>query len=281
MNRRRFLTALAASGAGLRLTGRPGRLTMPRRLSRIGIELWTVRDAMTADPEGTLTALRTIGYDDVELLWTRDNFGRSPRQVRSTLDGLGLRAPSAHVAPELLLKDWDRSLGMAHALGQRFIVVPSLPDEETMPLDGWKTWADHFNVAGAAARQAGLRLLFHNEPGHQRVIGGQVAYDTFVDRTDPSAVGLQLDVGNMTIGGGDPFAYLKKYGDRYVSFHLKDVTADHSTDAELGTGVFDFARFLAMVNDLDDKPCYVEQENPPDALAWARHDYACLRDLDF
>src|SRR5207302_925760 len=82
-------------------------------------------------------------------------------------------------------------------------------------------------------------------------IGGTVPYDVFVARTDPTVVRLQLDVGNMVIGGGDPFAYLQRYRDRYWSFHLKDVVADRSHDTELGTGTLDFRRLLAAVRDLE------------------------------
>jgi sugar phosphate isomerase/epimerase len=112
-------------------------------------------------------------------------------------------------------------------------------------------------------------------------IDGKVPYDVFVERTDPSVVRLQLDVGNMLQGGGDPMQYLARYRDRYWSFHLKDVLPDRSQDTELGTGTFDFKRFLAAVPDLAKKPSYVEQENGRDELASARADFEYLRKLEF
>jgi sugar phosphate isomerase/epimerase len=236
---------------------------------------------MRADPERTLAAVRAMGYDDVELLWSFDNFGRTPQQVRGTLDHEGLRAPSAHMAPEVILKDWDKSLDTAHLLGHQYLVVPSLPDETQHSLDAWRQWADRFNKAGAVARHAGIWLAFHNEPDHMTPIDGAVPYDVFIERLDPTAVRLQLDVGNMLMGHGDPMRYLAAHRDRYWSFHLKDVVADGSRDVELGTGTFDFARFLAAVPDLAHKPCYVEQENPSDELASARANCDYLRRLSF
>ena len=112
-------------------------------------------------------------------------------------------------------------------------------------------------------------------------IDGSVPYDVFVERLDPSVVRLQLDVGNMLMGGGDPMSYLDTYRDRYCSFHLKDVVADRSTDVELGRGTFDFARFLARVPAVNDKPCYVEHESAKDELAAARSNFRYLRELDF
>jgi sugar phosphate isomerase/epimerase len=284
MKRRTFVQAIGSAAAGAFVAPlrapRPGS-QRAAKLDRVGLELYAVRRAMRADPERTLAAVRAIGYDDVELLWSFDNFGRTPQQVRATLDHEGLQAPSAHMAPEVILKDWDESLEKAHLLGHRYLVVPSLPDETQLSLDAWKQWADRFNTAGAAARRVGIWLAFHNEPEHMKPIEGVVPYDVFIARLDPAAVRLQLDVGNMLMGHGDPMHYLTAHRDRYWTFHLKDVVADGSSDVELGKGTFDFAGFLAAVPDLSQKPCYVEQENPPDELASARVNCDYLRRLTF
>jgi sugar phosphate isomerase/epimerase len=252
-----------------------------RRLDRIGLELYSVRKAMSADPDRTLAAVRAIGYTDVELLWSFGNFGRSPQQVRDALKREGLRAPSAHISPLTVLVGWERSLDTARLLGHEYLIVPSFTTDTTRSLDDWREWADHFNAAGAVARRAGVWLAFHNEAEHMKPIDGKIPYDVFVERTDPSVVRLQLDVGNMLQGGGDPMQYLARYRDRYWSFHLKDVLPDRSQDTELGTGTFDFKRFLAAVPDLAKKPSYVEQENGRDELASARADFEYLRKLEF
>jgi sugar phosphate isomerase/epimerase len=225
--------------------------------------------------------VRAIGYRDVELLWSFDNFGRSPRQVRDTLDKEGLRAPSAHVTPETLLKDWTRSLDTAKLLGHDYLIVPTLPPDTATSLDRWRYWADQFNVAGAAARKAGVWLAFHNEPDHLKPIDGTIPYDLFVERTDPSVVRHQLDVGNMALGGADPMRYLEKYRARYWSLHIKDVVADRSRDTELGKGVVEIRRLLAAVPDIAGKPVYVEQEEWADSMTSARVNYEYLRTLDF
>jgi sugar phosphate isomerase/epimerase len=250
-------------------------------LSRIGLELFSVRDQMAQDPERTLAAVAAMGYRDVELLWSFGNFRRTPAQVRATLDKEGLRAPSAHVSAEVVLVGWERSLAIAHQLGQEYIIVPSFSPDTSRSLDDWREWADRFNAAGAVARRAGIWLAFHNEPDHMAPIEGKVPYDVFVERTDPSVVRHQLDVGNMVMGGGDPFAYLARYRDRYWSFHIKDVVADRSSDTELGSGTVDFRKLFAGIPNLDHKPCYVEQEGAKDPLASARLNCEFLRKLEF
>ena len=280
MQRRTFIQALGTAAAAVAL---PRRAFAQNRLERIGLELYSVRKAMRADPERTLAAVRAIGYNDVELLWSFGNFGRTPAQVRASLDHEGLRAPSAHINPDLLTdaNKWAKALDDAAVIGQQYLIVPSLPAESERSLDGWRSWADRFNVAGAAARKAKLWLAFHNEPTHMKPIDGKVPYDVFLERLDPAAVRLQLDVGNMLLGGGDPMQYLARHRNWYWSFHLKDAVADRSRDTELGTGTFDFKRFFAAVPDLPSKPCYVEQEEASDELASARQNYRYLRDLTF
>ena len=279
MKRRPFIQSMLVATSGA--LAFPRRLLAATRLERIGLELYAVRAAMRADPERTLAAVRAMGYADVELLWSFKNFNRKPEQVRATLDHEGLRAPSAHIAPESILTDWEHSLDTAKLLGHDSLIVPSLPAEASRTLDGWRMWADRFNAAGATARRAGIWLAFHNEPDHMPPIDGVVPYDMFVERLDPTLVRLQLDVGNMAMGGGDPMAYLERYKDRYWSFHLKDVVKDRTRDTELGTGIVDFKRFLAAVPAINSKPCYVEHENPKDELASARINVDYLRALEF
>src|SRR5678809_107448 len=132
MKRRAFVGTLGATAAGLMIGKRP---LAAAKLDRIGLELYAVRDAMKADPERTLAAVRAIGYSDVELLWSRQNFGRTPKQVRATLDHEGLRAPSAHMAPEVIIAtDWQQSLETAKLLGHEYLIVPTLPYQAKMSL---------------------------------------------------------------------------------------------------------------------------------------------------
>src|SRR5215475_2651350 len=127
MERRSFIRKIGAGAGALALAPRLRGFSEANKLERIGLELYAVRKAMKADPERALAAVRALGYTDVELLWSFGNFDRTPQQVRATLDKEGLRAPSAHLAPEALLKDRNKSLDNAHLLGHEYLIVPSLP----------------------------------------------------------------------------------------------------------------------------------------------------------
>jgi sugar phosphate isomerase/epimerase len=278
MKRRDFVQTMGAVAAGAFLK------VPPKKLDRIGLELFAVRDAMSADPERTLAAIRAIGYTDVELLWSFNNFGRTPAQVAATLKNEGLRAPSCHMSAETIFVGWERSLDIAKQLGHEYLFVPDFDGWTKQTLDHWREWADRFNAAGAVARRAGIWLGFHNEPYHQKPIDGQVPLDVFIDRLDPAVTRLQLDIGNMTLGGGDPMQYLQKYPNRFWSFHVKDVAAGRSSDTALGKGIVDFKRLFAAVPSLEQKPAYVEEEGAQDGagqMAAARANYQYLRGLEF
>jgi len=284
MDRRTFVQLTGGAAAGVALgatTPRPDtpNATSVGSLDRIGLELYSVRKEMAKEFDRTLATIREIGYTDVELLWSFDNFGKSPAEVKSALQREGLRAPSAHIAPITVLVGWEKRLETARLLGHEYLIVPGLTSDTSQTLDQWREWADKFNAAGAVARRAGVWLAFHNEPNAVKPIDGQVPYDMFVERTDPSVVRHQLDIGNMALGGGDPMRYLERYRDRYWSFHFKDVVADRSRDTELGTGVLDLRRIVAAIPDIVAKPCYVEQEGSTDPLASARRNFAFLRGL--
>jgi sugar phosphate isomerase/epimerase len=282
MKRRDFIHTMGAAAAGATLGRIP--LAPARKLDRIGLETYAVRHAMAEDPERTLAAVRAIGYTDVELLWSFNLFGRTPAQVAATLKNEGLRAPSCHMSADTIFVGWERSLEIAKLLGQEQCIVPDFEDWTKKTLDDWREWADRFNAAGAVARKHDIWLGFHNEAYHQKPIDGQVPFDVFIQRLDPSVTRLQLDVGNMLIGGGDPMAYLQKYPNRFGSFHLKDAVPDRSHDTGLGKGFFDFKKFLAAVPAIEQKPSFVEQETAKDGagdLADARANFDYLHALEF
>lgn len=284
MDRRKFITALglAAVAPQLACAARAGSMGgTPRRLRRVGLQLYTLRDDARRDLEGTLTNIARIGYKDVELLSSMNNFGMEPTRLRALLDRLGLRAPSTHLSGETF-DNLDRQIEVAKILGHQYLVLASLPTDKPT-LDDYRHWADRLNELGRRAQPSGIRIAFHDESIDFRKIDGVVPYDVLVERTDPALVRLQLDTGNLAQAGADVYDYLKRYGSRYWLFHIKDVPAigaEHDTD--LGKGVIDFKRLFENIDHIDDKFLYVEQESYPGTpLESARHDYEYISKLEF
>lgn len=294
MHRRRFLTSLGVAAAATRLAGcvtasagaasTASAAAGSRRLKRVGIQLYTLRDDARQNLEQTLTNIAAVGYKDVELLSSMKNFGMPPAQLRQLLDRLGLRAPSTHIGAEAF-DNLNAVFDEAGTLGHQYIVLASLPyGPGKASLDDYRRWADRLNEAGRQARTHNLWMAFHDEAyDFSPLIEGQMPYDVLADRTDPTLVRLQLDTGNAAIGGRDPLDLMRKYGSRYYLFHIKDAPSiGATTDTELGKGVVDLRKLLASIPDIDHKFLYVEQETYPGApIDSVRRDYAYLSTLNF
>ena len=284
MRRREFVQALgaviAAPAIGCAMP-RPAAVA-PRRLKRIGIQLYSLRDAAKVDLDRTLGDIAAIGYKDVEMLMSMGNFGSSPAQVRAMLDKHGLRAPSTHMGTRELAA-MDKAMDEAAIIGHKYLFLADTPGELRKSLDGFRSWADQLNKAGEQARKRDLWVGFHDEADDFVTLDGQMGYDVLMQRTDPSLVRAQLDIGNAAVGGVNPLDYMKKYGDRYVSFHIKDAAAIHAPhDIDLGTGIVDVKGILSRVKDIDDKLVYIEQETYPGApIDSVRRDYQYLSALSF
>lgn len=285
MHRRRFLATMGLALAAPALGCTPGARRAhggPRRLRRVGIQLYTLRDQARRDLERTLADISVVGFGDVELLGSFDNFGMPPARLRQVLDRHGLRAPSTHVSGNAL-DDLDRQLDDAATLGHQYVVVASLAIRGNPTLDDYRRWADRLNDAGRRARERGVWIGFHNHASDLAPIDGTVPYDLLIERTDPAMVRHQLDTGNTAMAGRDPLEYVRRYGARYWLFHIKDVPRlGGTTDTELGKGVIDFRRLLGSIDDIDEKLLFVEQETyPGDPLDSVRRDYAYITTLEF
>ena len=284
MDRRTFLTSIglaaAATQLGCATTGQGA--AGSRRLRRVGIQLYTLRDDARRDLERTLGDIAAAGYNDVEMLGGMNNFGMAPDKVRAILDRNGLRAPSTHVGGNAL-DNLDRQLADAATMGHQYIIIASLPIGENPTLDDYRRWADRMNEAGRRALTQGVHVGFHNHAGDFKPIGGVVPYDVLIERTDASVTRHQLDTGNAAMAGRDPLDYMKRFGSRYWSFHIKDVPALSATsDTELGKGVIDFRRLMGMIDNIDNKHLFVEQETYPGTpLESARRDYTYIKTLAF
>jgi sugar phosphate isomerase/epimerase len=285
MQRRDFVTTLGSAVGLTQLACAPRATTTgagTRKLRRIGVQLYSLRDDAKRDLERTIADIASAGYHDVELLGSMNNFGMPPAKLRAILDRNSLRASSTHVGGNAL-DDLQHQFDDAQTLGHEYITVASLPIAKPGKLDDYRRWADRLNEAGRVARERRIWIAFHNHADDFVVIDGQVAYDVFTARTDPSVVRLQLDTGNLAMAGRDPMEYMKRLGDRYWLFHIKDVPRlGAEADTELGKGIIDFRALLRSIDHIDEKRLFVEQETYPGApLDSVRRDFVYISHLEF
>lgn len=277
IDRRTFLGTLAVTGGGLLLgaCAASGGMTGPTASSNIGLQLYTVRDRMRSDFEGTLAEVAAIGYREVE---PHDYFGRTPQQVRQILDRLGLTAPAAHIALTRFREDLPAVLDSAAIVGHRYVVVPSL-DAQLRNADGFRTVADELNRYGRAARERGMRVGYHNHDFEFASLpGGGTGMDLLLAGTDPDLVDFELDLYWVLRGGRDPIELFDRHPGRFSLWHVKDMAdrAGNQRMADVGTGEVDFRALFDRAGAAGLRHFFVERDDPSDSMASIRTSYTNL-----
>ncbi len=282
--RRDFLRALGISAVGATALSRTTWADLlARKPLPIGIQLYTLRDLLAKDFEGTLAQLAGIGYKEVEFA---GYYKRTPAQVREILRKNGLRAPSSHIP---LPKDddaWQRALADAKEIGHQWAVVPWLDPSLRKTPDDWKRHAERLDHLGELTKKAGLRLAYHNHDFELAANTLDGAHGTWLDylvqHTTPALVSYEMDVYWVTKGGGDPLAFLTKYPHRFAMLHLKDATpAPERKMVDVGSGSIDWRTVLKQARAQGATHAFVEHDQPADPLASARASYSYLSKLKY
>ena len=246
------------------------------RLGAIGVQLYSVRDLMDKDVEGTLAALSAMGYREVEFAGLH---GKTPADLRGMLERHSLVSPSSHVSLEDAQNNWDRTLADLTTLGNTFVVIPWI-DDKYRTVDGYKRVAAMFNTAAAASRTAGLQFAYHNHAYEFAPVEGRRPYDILLAECDPDLVRMEMDLYWIVKGGGDPLAYIARYPGRFPLVHAKDM-AKNGDMVDVGQGTIDFKAIFAQSAKAGIRHCFVEHDNPPRPLEDLRTSYEYLRWLTY
>ncbi len=277
--RRSFLRSASAAAVGTALPGQALKAhALPLGLP-LGLQLYSVRELLGKDYEGTLKQVASLGYQEVE---AAGFYGRSPAQVKGALTAVGLRMPSSHNSANDLLRNFDATLAFGQALGLQYIICsfPAIKDParlkdpsfrgmvEAFTLEDFRWNAEQFNEWGRKVKAAGMQFGYHNHTMEFRLIEGVVPFDEMMRLTDPALVTFEMDCGWVTVGGGDPVALLRKYPARISMLHIKDFKAtaqpatvlDPPPAAELGRGTVKFRPIFEAARNASIRHMFVEQE---------------------
>ena len=283
-DRRTFLRQLGATvGAGvaapalLRALG----ALRPDRIETLGVQLYTVRNLMNMDFEGTLAHVARAGYGEVEFA---GYFGRAPAQIRDALRSAGLKGPSAHIGTnELNPANWPRVLEMAHAIGHEWLVLAWVGNEFRKSADGYKAVADMMLRAADSAKAANIRLAYHNHDYEWAPLAGHtVGYDVLLERTRGSTVAFEMDLCWITKAGRDPMAYWMKWPERFPMVHVKDaVFAPAFAMKDVGAGTINWSGLFKEHVQAGIEHYFVEHDEPADPIASITASATYLRGLTF
>jgi sugar phosphate isomerase/epimerase len=253
----------------------------------VGLQLYSVRQALQRDAVGTIEKIAAIGYKHLEPAVHRAGTdvvagALSASELRKRADALGMDVPSLHIRVDEQT-DWDWLIGLTRELGSSAVVVPiAYFTDRASVLE----YAHALNRYGERCRENGLDFYYHNHFQEFQVLDGQTVMDLLVENTDRELVRFELDTYWAARGGADPVAWLLKLGDRCDLTHQKDLpattrpvnlfevfgkdaritlnelnqTQDPRQFAEVGEGTMDVRTLLATMRRIGVRYVIVEQD---------------------
>lgn len=267
-SRRSFLKQSSLASAALLM---PIPNFIKKKNYKMGLQLFTIRDAMAIDPVATLKQVTKLGYEDGELYGFNEKegayYGLKAKEFKKVLDDINFSISSGHYnfsdffkkPEEELLSYVDKCIEGSHTIGAKYITWPWLAPEYRN-LDNFKLLSGKLNKIGERVTNAGLHFAYHNHGFEFEEENGQVGYDIILRETDPELVKLQIDLYWVKHSSTkSPEEWIAQNPSRYVMWHIKDmdkVTRDYS---ELGNGSIDYQKMLQGLNKESLDYYYIEQ----------------------
>jgi sugar phosphate isomerase/epimerase len=282
LTRRSFLkdgalgTLALSAAAGWASPAKANPLGLP-----VGMQLYTVRQELARDFDGTLRQVADIGYREVEMAGF---YSKTPAEILRSMRSVGLKVISAHYSLEELQQDLSGKMAFAKELGLQYMICPGItsPHPQAHPskqwnftLDDWKWNAEQFNKVGAETKKAGIQFGYHNHYHDFERIDGKIPYNEMLEWCDPRFVKFEIDVGWMVYSGFDPIHYMTRYPGRFPELHIKGVKVGSKPFVSLHPGGFPTAelgrddkvnwkRVFAVARTAGVRHYYLEQESFPD-----------------
>lgn len=287
MNRRTFLETASTASAATLLSGKFGWAAATHKIHKVGIQLYTVRDQMAADFDGTIAKVASIGYKEIEFA---GYFGRTPQQVRAVLDKNNLSGISTHVQYDELDDKFPSVIETSKTIGLGYIVMPWIPEDLRKSPDIWKKASEKFNRCGEQTKKAGIQFAYHNHWFEFLPVEVKLPYDILLKECDPNLVKMEMDLCWITVGGSDPIKYFNQYPGRFPLVHVKDVKKIPPVTAgggqnfgdtlqdmtSVGNGVIDWKKIFSYSEKAGIKHYIVEHDKPVDPFQSITESYAYL-----
>ena len=276
-NRRDFLKISAAGSVGMMLLGATetfAGIADDRKKFGVGLQLYTIRDAITADLLGSLKKLSALGYKNLELAGYANGkfYGHSPAEFKKMVSDLGMDVISSHSAVEAAGITTENAKLMADshaALGAKYVIQPWI-NEQDRNIETYKRMIGDWNKVGKIMKGVGIQFGYHNHNFEFGKINGKVPYyDIFLPEMDKDLITMELDLFWATKAGQDPVAMFNKYPGRFQLLHFKDMKTKQPPFYEVikddicdvGAGVIDFKTIYASRKVAGTKYTFVEDDN--------------------
>ncbi|MBQ4109504.1 MAG: sugar phosphate isomerase/epimerase [Clostridia bacterium] len=251
---------------------------------KVGLQLYSIRDAMEKDMDAALKAVKEMGYDYVEFA---GYFGKTAEEVKALLDKYGLECVSVHQAPSLFFEKGQEAIDYIKTLGTKYCAIPWYTVDEF--INNWDETMDKFTKLGQQMKENGIQLLYHNHDFEFNKIDGEFILDKMYSTIPNELLQPQFDTCWVHYAGNNPAEYLKKYIGKIEVVHLKDFVCEKLgggpvyglIDADgvekkdskedngfkfmpVGYGIQDWPAILAVAEEAGAEIVIVEQDQSPD-----------------
>ena len=265
MNRKDFISLSALGFLGLYSCG-SSVLMKPRK--NLGIQLYTIRDAVSENVEKALEKLAEMGFKNLEIYgYNGSFFGKTKNEFSQILKNTGLKVISSHHTSGFLDKgkgtlqnQWEKSVEDLHFLGTEYMVCSYLfPEERTTEI--YKKLPDLLQKSALITKNSGIQMAYHNHDFEfDEFENGESFYDFLLKNTTPDLVKMELDLYWISKVGKNPVDYFEKYPGRFPLWHVKDLEAKTQNFTEIGNGIIDFETIFAAKEKAGLKHWFLEQD---------------------
>lgn len=246
-----------------------GTSTLLNKNKRLGIQLYTIREAVSQNLEKALERIANLGFKDLEIYgYDGTFFGKSKSELLTILNNTGLKVISSHHQTGVvkngkgtLLDNWKQSVEDLDFIGTKYMVCSYLLPEERI-LEQYRKLPELLNKSAEITKQAGIQFAYHNHDFEfEKIDQQQVIYDFILENTSPDLVKMELDLYWIFKAEFDPLDYFEKYPGRFPLWHVKDMLKDTKHFAEVGNGTIDFKRIFEAREKAGLEYWFVEQDS--------------------
>lgn len=270
ISRRDFVKTSAILSAGIFAT--PELFAADKKY--IGLQLYTIRNAMQADAAAALAKVAAIGYNSVEgatYSGSEKFYGLDALSFSKLLKQNGLEMQSGHYAlgeektnPGSIITGWEKAVDEAAKVGLKYMVCAYLNPAERGSLDHYKKLAADFNKAGEICAKAGIQFCYHNHDFEFIQQDGKYPYESLLANTDKNLVKMEMDIYWVVKAKQDPIALINNNPGRFPLWHVKDLdSTPQASFTEVGSGVIDFKKIFKEAKKSGMKYFFVEQDRTP------------------
>ena len=194
---------------------------------RIGLQLYSIRDAMEKDMDAALRAVKEMGYDCVEFA---GYFGKSAEEVKALLDKYGLERVSVNQAPQLFAEEGQKAADYLKTIGAKYCAVPHYDVNKLPGTPEWEETKKLFLETGKLLKENGIQLMYHNHDFEFNKYEDKFLLDWIFETLPEEYMQPEIDTCWVHYAGYDPSAYLMKYAGRIKVVHLKDFVCKNLGD---------------------------------------------------